>query len=86
MQLIYVELELRQILPAELIKLSDFNSMNYNLFKSRTFWSLVVMFVVNGYAAISGQVPSGIDMVINFALTSLATYFHINKSAQTPTV
>lgn len=56
--------------------------MKYNFLKSRTFWTIVVMFCVNGYAAISGQIPSNVDMVVNFALSSLATYFHIDKQVQ----
>ena len=56
--------------------------MNYNILKSRTFWTMVLMFVVNGYASISGQVPAGTDMFINVVLTSLASYFHINKQVQ----
>lgn len=58
------------------------NILNYNILKSRTFWTLVVMFVVNGYAAISGHVPAGADTIVNFALTSLATYFHVDKRIQ----
>lgn len=51
--------------------------MDYSLLKSRTFWTVVVMFVVNGYASISGQVPGNIDMIINLVLTTLASYFHL---------
>lgn len=50
------------------------------LLQSRTFWSLVVLFVVNGYASISGQVPAGVDVIVNLVLTTLATYFHTNPS------
>lgn len=58
--------------------------MNYNILKSRTFWTLIVMFVVNGYAAISGQVPAGADVIINLVLTTLSTYFHVTPSQTYP--
>lgn len=62
--------------------------MNYNLLKSRTFWSFVVMFLVNGYAAISGNVPAGADVVINLVLTTLGSYFHLAgvQNAVTPQI
>lgn len=50
------------------------------LLKSRTFWTLVVMFVVNGYAAISKQVPANVDVIANVLLSMLASYFHTNPS------
>lgn len=56
--------------------------MNYSLFRSRTFWTLVLMFVVNGYAAISGHIPGNYDMIVNLVLTSLASYFHVEKQVQ----
>ena len=37
----------------------------------------MLAFVVNGYAAISGQVPAGVDMIVNLVLSSLASYFHV---------
>ena len=51
--------------------------MNYSLLRSKTFWTIVLAFVVNGYAAISGQVPAGVDMIVNLVLSSLASYFHV---------
>lgn len=58
--------------------------MNYNLLKSRTFWTLILMFAINGYAAISGQLPNGVDMIVNLVLTTAATYFHVNPSQPYP--
>lgn len=52
------------------------------LLKSRTFWTLVVMFVVNGYAAVSKNVPANVDVIINLVLTSAGAYFHTNPSQQ----
>ncbi len=50
------------------------------LLSSRTFWTLVLMFVINGYAAIKGTVPGGVDVAINLMLSTLAAYFHVNPS------
>lgn len=50
---------------------------NYVLWKSKTFWTMVIIFIINGYSAISGQVPSGYDFIINIILTALASYFHL---------
>lgn len=58
--------------------------MNFSIFKSRTFWTLALMFVINGHAAISGQVPSGVDVIVNFVLSSAAAYFHISPSQNYP--
>lgn len=54
--------------------------MNYSIFRSRTFWMLAIMFVTNGYAAISGQVPGPVDVIVNLVLSTMATYFHVTPS------
>lgn len=51
--------------------------MSYSLLRSRTFWTLVLMFIVNGWAAISGQLSGPYIPVIDFVLTSVASYFHL---------
>jgi murein DD-endopeptidase MepM/ murein hydrolase activator NlpD len=51
--------------------------MNYNIFKSRTFWTLVVAFAYNGYAAVSGQLPAGVTVFIDLAFSLLTNYFHV---------
>jgi hypothetical protein len=50
--------------------------------KSRTFWTLVVTFLFNGFQAIepSLRLDPGMLLVINGALGLLATYFHITPS------
>lgn len=53
---------------------------NYSLLKSRTFWTLVVMFAYNGFAAISSQLSPDLTLIVNFVLGSFATYFHISPS------
>ena len=49
----------------------------YNFLKSKTFWSIVFMFLYNGYAAISGQLPPDLTVIINAVVGMLATYFHV---------
>lgn len=50
---------------------------NYSLFKSRTFWLIVFAFVYNGYAAISGQLPGTVTIVVNGVLGILQAVFHL---------
>jgi hypothetical protein len=50
---------------------------NYSLLKSRTFWLIVFAFVYNGFAAISGQVPPSITLVVDAVLGALQTIFHL---------
>lgn len=56
------------------------SNMSFSIFKSKTFWTLALMFVMNGYAAVSGQIPAGVDVIVNLALSTAATYFHVNPS------
>jgi hypothetical protein len=51
------------------------------ILKSRTIWTLVFMFVFNGFAAISGQLDPQVVTLINVLLTTLAGYFKLNPSA-----
>lgn len=51
-------------------------TMNYSIFKSRTFWTIVITFLYNGYAAISGQLPADVTVILNAVFGMLATYFH----------
>jgi hypothetical protein len=50
---------------------------SYSIWKSRTFWTIVFTFAYNGYAAISGQLPTDVTVVINAIAGMLATYFHV---------
>jgi hypothetical protein len=52
--------------------------MNYNIFKSRTFWTSVLLFAFNGFSAISGSIPDTYSVPINFVLGALITYFHVS--------
>ena len=56
--------------------------MNYTIFASRTFWTIVVMFVVGGGNAIVGILPADAQAVVMLLLSGLATYFHVNPSQQ----
>lgn len=63
---------------------NNMNITSYSFWKSRTFWVIVFTFAYNGYAAISGQLPADVTVVVNAAVGLLATYFHIdgvNKAA-----
>jgi hypothetical protein len=51
--------------------------MNYNIFKSRTVWLIVFAFLYNGFAAISGQLPVSITVVVNGLFGILQAYFHV---------
>lgn len=51
--------------------------MNYSILKSRTFWTSILLFVFNGFNAISGSIPSAYSVPINFVLGALITYFHV---------
>lgn len=50
------------------------------ILKSRTFWTLVAMFIVGGTNAIVAYLPAGLEPVVMAALGVLATYFHITPS------
>ena len=51
---------------------------NYSLFRSRTFWTLVFAFVFNGFTAIQGQIPAGVEVIVNGVLLIVASYFHLS--------
>jgi len=57
--------------------------MNYSLLRSKTFWTLVFIFVFNGYTAISGSVPADVSVVINLILTGCASVFHLTTGQST---
>lgn len=54
--------------------------MNYNIFKSRTFWTFVAMFVIGGINAIYDVVPPSLQMVVQFGLAALGSYFHLDTA------
>jgi hypothetical protein len=48
--------------------------------KSRTFWTIVIMFLLGGLQAITDYLPEGLFIFIQGGLTLLATYFKVNPS------
>lgn len=49
----------------------------YSLIRSRTFWTLVFMFVTNGFLAISGELNPTLVVVVNTMFSVAASYFHL---------
>lgn len=54
--------------------------MNYSLLKSRTFWSIVAMFVIGGTNAITSLLPQGAEPFVMLFLGVLASYFHLDTA------
>lgn len=54
--------------------------MNYSIFKSRTFWTVVAMFFIGGLNAIVQVIPPDFQTVAMAVLGILATYFHVNPT------
>lgn len=55
----------------------------YSLLRSKTFWTLVFMFVVDGFMGVSGQLNPTVVMVVNGAFTVIASYFHLQTGTST---
>lgn len=47
---------------------------------SRTFYTLVFLFIFNGWNAIAGEVNPQAAIVVNGLLSLVATYFKLNPS------
>lgn len=54
--------------------------MNYSWLKSRTFWTLVLMFLVGGVNALVPVLPASIQATVTGLLGLIAMYFHTNPS------
>lgn len=52
------------------------------IFKSRTFYTLVVLFIINGVSGIESSIPAGILPVVNGLLGILTIYFKISPSQE----
>lgn len=50
--------------------------------KSRTVWTVVVLFLVNGVGAIHGYIPAGYLPLVDGILGILAIYFKLSPSQQ----
>lgn len=57
--------------------------MNYSIFRSRTFYTLVFQFVYNGFLAISGNLNPTALLIGNAILSTLASYFHLETGKST---
>lgn len=53
---------------------------NMNILKSRTFWTVVVAFIFNGFQATSGAFPASVVDVMNTVFSVLTVVFHVNPS------
>ena len=56
--------------------------MQYNILKSRTFWTSVALFVVNTVNIISPILPPAWQAFANAVLGLMVLYFHVNPSQQ----
>ncbi len=54
--------------------------MNYSILKSRTFWTVVAMFVVGGVNGVLPVLPAPVQTLAEGLLGVLAVYFHVNPS------
>lgn len=52
----------------------------FKILKSRTTWTLVVMFLIGGVDAIATFIPEGVKTSLMGVLSLLALYFKINPS------
>lgn len=50
--------------------------------KSRTFWTTVVLFVVNGVGAVHNSIPENMLPLVDAILFILITLFHLNPSQE----
>ena len=57
--------------------------MNYSLIRSKTFWTIVVMFVVGGGNAIVPVLPEPAQAFVVMGLAALASYFHLQTGKST---
>lgn len=54
----------------------------WSYLKSRTFWTIVAMFVISGGTAIIPNLPAAIQPILTGFLGILAIYYHTNPSQQ----
>jgi len=48
--------------------------------KSRTVWTIIFIFVFNGFQAVQGSFSPEVVLIVNALLSLTATYFRINPS------
>lgn len=57
--------------------------MNYSLLRSRTFWTIIAMFIVGGTNAIVSVLPVGLEPIVMLVLSAVASYFHLQTGKST---
>ena len=56
--------------------------MDWSLWKSRTFWTLLLTFAFNAANETAQLLPAPYQMLVNGILAALTAYFHVNPSQQ----
>ena len=70
-------------LTKKLRKFWFYKKMNYSLLRSKTFWTLILMFV-GDFIAVYGNLLSTEQIgLVNLVLTSVASYFHLQTGKST---
>lgn len=59
------------------------NQMNYSLFRSKTFWTLVAGFVINVYQLAAPTLPPAAVGVLDTVVLLLSSYFHLQTGNST---
>lgn len=57
--------------------------MNYSLFRSKTFYTIVAMAIVGAGNALIPVIPAAYASVIQILLGALASYFHLGTAQAT---
>lgn len=74
---------LKSLFSSKVVGSASPDTMNYSLFKSRTFWTLVATFVYNVWQLAAPSVPPQYSAIVDFVLTSAAAYFHLQTGQST---
>lgn len=56
--------------------------IDFAFLKSKTFWTLIIIFVINGFSGIRENIPATWLPLIDFVLTGLGVWFHVNPKQQ----
>lgn len=52
----------------------------YSLIRSKTFWTIIAMFIVGGGNAIIPVIPEGLQASLELMLTIIASIFHLSTA------
>lgn len=52
-------------------------SQTYSLLRSKTFWTLMLMFGLDALSVYGNIMPPNMLMLANLVLTTVASYFHL---------